>query len=202
MDDGNRPVNTTSPLRSTPDDAIDRAVREALDVAPSADFVARVRARIASEPAPRGVFGAWLTWKPIAACASATAIALAVWLGRPAPQVRLKADPTPDTTETPTVRLKPDTTYDQGTVDPGTYVVSAFRRTVVASRKEPEILISASESAALRRLIARASEGLIVVNDPTPPASELGGELKPLPEIEPLKIDPIVPVNGEEGVRQ
>ena len=191
------------------DDVLDRALREALDVAPSPDFIARVRTRIASEPAPRGVFSGGMLWTPIAACATAAAIALAVWIGRPA-QVRLKPDTTYDTTATATsatatVRLKPDTTYDQGARDRKTYVVSAFRRTVVASHKEPEVLISPEESAALRRLIARASDGQVVVNvvnDSTPPADALGEDLKPLPEIEPVKIDPIVPVNGEEGVRQ
>ena len=73
------------------DDVLDRALREALDVAPSPDFVARVRTRIASEPAPRGVFSGWMLWTPIAACATAAAIALAVWIGRPAPQVRQAA---------------------------------------------------------------------------------------------------------------
>jgi hypothetical protein len=181
------------------DDVLDRALREALDVAPSPDFVARVRTRIASEPAPRGVFSGWMLWTPIAACATAAAIALAVWIGRPAPQVHqgmtesiaLVAAPEPTQTPTsPTVR-PPSPLRGYGATRP-----------VVASRKESEVLISPEESSALRRLIARASEGQIVVNDSPPTASELGGELKPLPEIEPLKIDPIVPVNGEEGVRQ
>jgi len=190
------------------DAALDRALREALDVAPSPDFVARVRTRIAGEPAPRGVFSGWMLWTPIAACATAAAIALAVWIGRPAPQdhqpvtERIAAVATPAPTETAT-----ETPTETQTVTPAVgRPPSPLRgygatRPVIASRKEPDVLISPEESAALRRLIARASEGQIVVNDSATPAPGLGGELKPLPEVEPVKIDPIVPVNGE-GVRQ
>jgi hypothetical protein len=202
------------------DQSIDRALREALDVSPSPDFVARVRTRIANEPASRSVWSRWAVWTPVAAGALAAAIALAVWVAKPAREVRLPApsvaEGKPDTTAAtnvprqpvPTVRLKPDTTIV--TKIP---VVSAFpslalgtsRRTVVA-RKEPEILISQSESAALRRLIARASEAQIVVNDSPLSASDSGPDpsaaVQPLPEIQPLKIDPIVPVDGQEGVRQ
>ena len=74
----------------------------------------------------------------------------------------------------------------------------------MSARKEPEILISQDESAALRELIARASEGQLVVDiaESAPETSDdADNGLKPLPDIAPIKIDPIVPVN-EEGVRQ
>jgi hypothetical protein len=52
--------------------------------------------------------------------------------------------------------------------------------------------------------MSRASEGQIVVDVSSASVPDSGEELKPLPEIviPPLKIDPLVPVNGEEGVRQ
>ena len=207
MADGNHPMN---------DQSIDRALREALDVSPSPDFVARVRTRIANEPAPHSVWNRWIVWMPVAVGAAA-ALALAVWLAKPA-EIRQM----PDTTaaaivppqQAPTVRLKADTATPtaETTATAVKHVVSGFSSTTpgagsrtVRVRNEPEILISQSESAALRRLIARASEGQIVV-DLSAPAPEATAdadiELKPLPEIQPIKIDPIVPVDGEEGVRQ
>ena len=190
------------------DTAVDRALREALDVSPSPDFVARIRTRIASEPAPRSAWHRWAVWAPVTAGATAV-IAFGLWVARPA-EVRLRPDTTTATnvSPTPTVRLKPDTTpgtvrlkqdttYDHQTNEGRTYVVSAFRRTV----KEPEILISPSESAALRRLIARASQEAVVVIPVALPEPTLGEEIKPLPEIEPIKVDPITPVDGE-GDRQ
>ncbi len=220
MADGNHPMN---------DQSIDRALREALDVSPSPDFVARVRTRIANEPAPHGVWPStssghpelvegwnrWIVWMPVAVGAAA-ALALAVWLTKPA-EIRQM----PDTTaaaivppqQAPTVRLKADTTTPttEMTATAVKHAVSGFPSTTLGAggrtvrvRNEPEILISQSESAALRRLIARASEGQIVV-DLSAPAPEATAdadiELKPLPEIQPIKIDPIIPVNGEEGVR-
>jgi hypothetical protein len=40
---------------------VDRELAQALAVDPSPEFVARVRMRIASDPAPRSAFGTWLT---------------------------------------------------------------------------------------------------------------------------------------------
>jgi hypothetical protein len=223
MADGNDPMN---------DSPIDRALRETLDVSPSSDFVARVRTRIASEPTPRSAWARWSVWMP-ATVGAAAVIALAVWMAKPGevrlkpdtttasapatsvtpdPTVRLKADTSPDTVRLPPSpqggfgeTRKPGTTYEHQTNDGGTYVVSAFRRTL-AVREEPEILISPSESAALRRLIVRASEAQVVVNGSSPSATDSGPSpsdaVQPLPEIQPLKIDPVMPVNGEEGVRQ
>ena len=206
MADENRTMN---------DQSIDRALREALDVSPSPDFVARVRTRIANEPVPHSLWSRWTVWMPVTVGAVAAAIALAV-LVKPAPQVPLKPDTSEAAVDVPlplasTVRLKADTTTIATTPTRVSGVVSGFPsttlgaggRTVVA-RKEPEILISQSESAALRRLIARASEGQIIVDVFSASASDSSGELQPLPEITIplLKIDPLVPVNGEEGVRQ
>jgi hypothetical protein len=54
--------------RSSWDDArLDRALREALALEPSPALQARVRARIASEPAPSS--GLYAAWMPMAACA-------------------------------------------------------------------------------------------------------------------------------------
>jgi hypothetical protein len=68
---------------------------------------------------------------------------------------------------------------------------------------EPEVLIAQDEAAALRQLLARAGEGRIVGASPATDASGATVDLMP-PEImiPPIKIDPLMAVNGEEGVRQ
>ena len=200
MADTNRPLN---------EDAIDRVLREALDVSPSPEFLARVRMRIANDPAPRS---AWTTWMP--AMVGAAVIAAAVMIAVVAPwrgaQVRSKADTTtdvrlkPDSTTdmTTRVRLKPDTTTQvrlkaDTTTHTHPYVVSAFRRTVTAA--EPEVLISAGESAAFRRLVAAARVG-----------EDLSALLKRAPALEDsseidiplIKIEPLVPQTNGEGVTQ
>jgi hypothetical protein len=197
MADENRTMN---------DQSIDRALLDALAVSPSLDFVARVRTRIANEPVPHSLWSRWTVWMPVTVGAVAAAIAVAVFVAKP--EVRLPvpraSEGKPDTTAAtnvplqpvPTVRL-PAPSVREGKPDTAAATGNAHR--------EPEILISQSESAALRQLIARASEGEIVVDMALQSAEEASSDgetaLKPLPEIEPIKIDPIVPVNGE-GVRQ
>jgi hypothetical protein len=188
-------------------EAIDRALREALDVAPSPEFLARVRMRIANDPAPRS---AWTTWMPAMVGATVIAAAgviavIAPWQGSPVrlkpdttTDVRLKADTTtdvrlkPDTTTQ--VRLKPDTTTDMTTqvrLKPDT--------TGRGPIDEPEVLISAGESAAFRRLVAAARVG-----------EDLSALLKRAPALEDaseidiplIKIEPLVPQTNGEGVPQ
>src|SRR5688572_31240469 len=80
---------------------LDRELRAAMTALPSAEFVARVRAKVADAPPPSIVPG-WL--KPAAALACAAAIAIVV--GMPREDARLKPSP-------PGVAagLKPSTTY-------------------------------------------------------------------------------------------
>jgi hypothetical protein len=201
------------------DQAIDRALREALDVSPSPDFVARVRTRIANEPPPRSLWGRWTVWTQLAAGALvAAAVVIAVVVGgrkqhgdtttqlrrdATAADVRLSA---PSVRETASSRASgfPSRTLRAGsqtrigaTKTPAT---EGGRRDIL---REPEVLIAQDEAAALRQLLARAGEGRIVGASPATDASGATVDLMP-PEImiPPIKIDPLMAVNGEEGVRQ
>ena len=61
---------------------IDEEIRDALKIEPSPDFLARVRTRIASEPAP----SAWRwSWTVAAAGAMAIAVVIAAVVTRPGP---------------------------------------------------------------------------------------------------------------------
>jgi hypothetical protein len=55
--------------------ALDREIGEALDVDPSPDFLARVRQRIAAEPAP----AYWWRRPPVILAAGAVVLAVAIW---------------------------------------------------------------------------------------------------------------------------
>jgi len=208
-----------STIRLTPDrtdgtpTAIERELAAALDVAPSPDFVARVRMRVTNEPTPRR---AWTTWMPMAV--GATALAAAVMIAVIAPwrgsQVRLKPDTTtdvrlkPDTTTdvrlkadtTTDVRLKADTTTDvRLKADTPTDVRLKPDTTGRGPIAEPEVLISAGESAAFKRLVAAARVG-----------EDLSALLKRAPALEDsseidiplIKIEPLVPQTSGEGVPQ
>ena len=187
--------------------AIEREIAQALAVDPSPEFVARVRMRVASEPAPRR---GW--WMPV--LVGATAITAAVTIAVVAPwrgsQVQLKPDSTTSTetrdktlpadavapgfgrTKTSQaetrVRLKPDPTAvgSQG-------VGSGFSRTVT----EPEVLVPQAEIEMYRRLIAsvNALEPVALLEPPR----EFAADLEPPSEltIDPIKIEPIPPPSGE-----
>ena len=80
--DGNRPGalrNAAKAFRETlSDEALDRELDAALNAEPSPEFVARVRMRVASEPAA-GPW--WASWKLVtaAACVVLLGVAAAVW---------------------------------------------------------------------------------------------------------------------------
>ena len=186
---------------------IDEEIRGALKVEPSPEFLARVRTRIASEPAP----SAWRwSWTFAAAGALAAVLLIAIVLSRPAHQpasapgvAQAVTSPSP-AIEKPsevaqafrpaiaglkpragsrnagdtTVRLKPDTT-------------------------DSPLLFDYSEVRALRGLIAAARNGSIALTPATAAAPPAPMELEPVTEIiiAPITIDPIAPLPGAEGVR-
>lgn len=172
---------------------IDQQLRAALDVEPSPGFVAGVRSRIASEPAPgRG----WSPWLLPAAGLVAAAVVVAVFVQGPAPAggrpsaIASRALPS---IVVPVIEQRMSS--DSASIDPKVAPPTA----VVA---QPVVLIDPRETAALRRLIAGSQS-----NRPAPATWLLPS---PLAIAEPaamsdLEIPEIViealPI-GSEGVRQ
>jgi len=163
-------------------------LRNALAVDPSRAFAAGVRARIASEPEPRASrrFGFWI-WMP--AVAALTTVAFVVGLGPSRP---------------PAASTRPQPLAARSTVSTATLPSAAawFVRQQGAvpsvrarETREPEILISPSESRAILTFIAGPRTWQI---DPFPPPI-------PSPAAD-LVIDPVViaplSVDGGQGVRQ
>ena len=192
------------------DAALDRELQTALAVDPSPEFLARVRTRIANEPAPSA---SWLSWKLAAAAAIAAIMVLAVVLSRPHEKVPMspaavaqggsRAEPARPTEPAP--RVSPGRGPNAPALQPAA-VARAFPPAASAvgpTASEPEILLDPRESMALRRLITGTRDGSIdlsaALQATTPTAMEL-------PEITnvviaPLTIEPLAPAAGAEGVR-
>jgi hypothetical protein len=179
------------------DAGLDRDIRRALAVDPSAEFVARVRLRIAAEPAPRTPALAWVC-SAIAVVAAAavawlvvaptrmTPARVAPVVARTVPHVAAPADfaaslAGPHLTRAPRV---PSRTVSQ-------------RRDAVALTA-PEILIDSREARAIRAFLDSARERSIHLR---PLATDtIEPELKPNIYIAPITIDPLTMAPGPEGV--
>ena len=190
---------------------IDEEIHKALNVDPSPEFVARVRMRVAREPAP----SAWRwAWTLAAAGAMAAAIAIAVVVSRPwgprdaaqvfppahAADLVLRARSAPTVQERVAQAPRP---AHAGLKPRATRAAEAFARQRSASAAEPEILIDPREGFALRRLLAGVRAGRVdlaaVANASAPAIMELPA-IQAI-EIPAITIDPITP-SGEQGARQ
>ena len=197
------------------DTAIDREVQAALAVDPSPEFLARVRTRIATEPAGDA---SWLSWKVVAAGALAVAILMAVVVSRPegTPTAVSQASRAEDVRLPPSAAVEPPRRAE--TPEARTRAWRAdqppprLRRSAEASAKaeapearrrpEPEILLDPAETRALRRLIAGTRDGSLDLSAALRAATPTAMDLPPIDAIviAPLTIDPLTP-SGEEGVR-
>jgi hypothetical protein len=195
------------------DAALERELERALAVDPSPEFLVRVRARIADEPAPSRGFG-WL-FAGVAATAVAAA-AVAVVMLRPEPRVEpavglltsrsltsavvvlsvprgLNREPRITRREPAVANDVPRTTHRERRT------ANDALRTTNLERQTSAPLFDARETAALQRLIADVRDARV---DLTPLAKE--GPM-PRPAMDPLVISPIViePLDssGIEGER-
>lgn len=180
---------------------IDRALAQALDVEPSAEFRAAVRQRVARErmrvPLSRG----WLLLVPIAAAA----IVVVAVLSPPAkPETPGRAVIAPATS---VARLEPglNVTPAQPGAAPGPKVAPAGAatggRAAVRRATHPEVLVPRAEIEMYQRLIAgaRAVPGAVVVEAPADlAATRTFTDIT----VDPIPIDLIAPPEGGEGVRQ
>jgi hypothetical protein len=170
---------------------IERDLRDALSVDPSPSFAAGVRARIAAEPGTVGRRSAFRMWMP-AAVAALAAAALVV-------AVRTSHPPAAGSAR----QLLAGRSMVSTTTLPST--ASSFVRqdapVVARSRareaREPDVVISASESRALLKLIAGPRTWQL---DPAPVAVSTAPPVADL-VIEPIVITPLS-VDGGQGVRQ
>ena len=193
--------------------ALDREIERALAVDPSPEFLVRVRARIADEPAPAARGFGWL-FAGIATLAAAAILVLAVRMvspARPPASAPLLASRSiGSAVVVPSVNPATAGPAEAGHYVPkgvgrdDQYVVSGFSRTRrespdvsrTAATRTAEPLFDARETTALQRLIADVRDARV---DLTPLLKE--GPM-PLPSNDDLVIPPIVIAPLETGGTQ
>jgi hypothetical protein len=185
------------------DAALDRDLEAALAVDPSPEFAARVRTRVQGERD-----ASWSPWRwGVAAAAGAVVVIVAVVVGTSRPnrlsQIARDAPVAQNVSAARGVspELNAPVAQDLG---PAQKRAAPARRN--ASRNEPEVIISAGEARALRRLFADVRKGLIDLSSlqEGPPAT---AALQPPGEIAfpPITFEPIATAtaeSNEEGERQ
>jgi hypothetical protein len=191
MDDGRQELS-----------GIDRALAEALDVGVSADFRAGVRMRIANQPRPAPF---WRGWRLGVAAAAAVAIAA---IG--GAQLLKRGTPSPDALPARTLQVAQLRPVDVRAAGPVSGADAEKHAPVIRPRvapdaaiagTEPEVLVPREEVEMYRRLIAAAQQldrGVVVEASPDLVAK---GDISDI-NIDPIRIDLIVPPPGGEGDRQ
>ncbi len=191
--------------------SLDREIEKLFAVNPSPEFVAKVRERVATEPAPAASWWAWRLVPAGAGLAALVAVAL-LWPFEPAgtvSDVPWTAASAKQAGNAPVVA--PTQSAAAAPVAPAPAATRAARprarageATVPgrATRAEAEIVISPEDARAFRLLLARVREGFVV----TVPEGELElGEAvvgPPWIEIEPVVIEPLAQLAQDEGGRQ
>jgi hypothetical protein len=166
---------------------LDGELRAALDVAPSAALLPRVRARAAAHAERRS--SPWLRWLLPVAAAAAT-LALVAWLRQP---TTLPPGPAA------AARVEPR----RETPAPLAPVVVARTRSAkpspAARPADPEVLVPPGQEAALLRFVATMRSGRVdAAALAQPDAAELA--IAPLAELPALEVKPLAADANPEGV--
>ena len=187
------------------DAALDREIARVLGVDPSPGFAARVRQRIASEPAPAGWRAAWI----VAAAGALAAVAVVVLIASRPPRAAPATAVPLQARSIEGVGMLPDT---GGAALSGARGEAAARtrhlgRSVPAAvgqragTGEPEILVDPREARAIRAFFEGVRDGRI---DLTPLLAVVPSHGEPEPvgdiHIAPIVLDPIGTRSGAEGV--
>ena len=184
------------------DAALDREIARALAVDPSPEFAARVRQRIAGEPAPASWLGVWI----FAAAGALVAAAMVLIVVSRAPRVV--------STATAPAVLSARALSNVGRMQPS--AASGFSRmpsSVTAIRtatfprgdgdREPDILVDPREARAIRAFFEGVRSGRIDLA-PLAAVAPRVGEPPAIPDIyiAPIVIDSLSEPSGTGGVRQ
>ncbi len=181
-----------------PRDTLDEEIDRALDVAPSADLLRRVRSRIAEEPVRR------TRWTSVGVCAGGAVLA-ALLIG-----LRLLGDGS--TVEAPATPASPARLASTHVVAPAApapvlartgierhVTRTANRVRASAARDAEEVLVPAAERQSLQRLLRAASRApLVLARAYTTPTSELEGPPAPI-IVPPIEIEPLVHESVDQG---
>ena len=190
------------------DHELDQQLAAAFDVAPSSDFLARVRTAVAAESAP----ARWhLSW-PLAVAGSAMVVAIGVaasigWLSRDtSSSPRAVVSVPPSSSPAPTVATAPPVTFNTTLPD-----VSRSRQrsrmavpaVAAASSSFPTVIVSSDDARGLGALISAARTASIPAVLPMDNVSVKDALTVPRLEIAPVAIEPLADLTRlEQGDRQ
>ena len=173
------------------DPSLDREIESLLSVEPSPEFVARVRTRVAKEPEPAGWRASWMF--AMAGAVAVVIVALLAWPSRePAPRIAADAAiPQGHGPLTPSPSTVPQV-VPQAPLRARTAVALASVRNRVIEIDLPEVVIADNEVRTFATLVARIRASRFDAAVPPAPDPDVALEIKELPPVEPLEIEPIV----------
>jgi hypothetical protein len=187
--DGHRHIDAVN------DPSLDREIESLLAVEPSPEFLARVRARVAAEPAP----GGWRTWMLVVPGVAVVAIAvLIVWPSREqAPNHHAPALPVSQQTAEAVLPVIPPAASSEGSrvrsrSIPRGALPSAAPTDRAIDIDLPEVVIAENEVRTFAALVATIRQRRFDVAVPAAPDLDAPLEVKELPPVEPIEIEPIV----------
>jgi len=164
-------------------EGIDRAIAELLDVQPSGDFVAHVRARIEREPV-RSPGWAWTRWIAGAAATASLILVAAVWWAHPVARLATPAVSEPTVavaTLPPAAPVVPSPPSTTPAVSRGSGMISGVASGVMASP---------NEAAGVRFFMSALRNGHL---DATVLPADSGDAGEPMPiVIEPMDVEPLL----------
>jgi hypothetical protein len=182
------------------DPSLDREIESLLAAEPSPEFLARVRARVAKEPTPNRWRASWMLAVAGAVAVAVVIVALIAWPSRelapagptgPALQVQRQ----------PSLAGATETMAAPAPIQPiRRQPAKAWEVAVAASRDRaididlPEVVIAENEVRTFASLVASVRQSRFDVAVPSAPDPDRPLEIKELPPVEPLEIEPIVRV--------
>lgn len=128
---------------------IDEELQQALDVAPSPEFLPRVRQRVAQEGAPDRP---WMQWLGVAAAGAAMTVFAMRLLQPPSPQPAANAAVATARPEAPAVTPAAGPSASSASVRPAQVVPRISAAHLAARTPEPEVLVPAGQETLLRCL--------------------------------------------------
>jgi hypothetical protein len=181
--DGHRHIDAMN------DPSLDREIESMLAAEPSPEFVARVRARVAAEPEPGRWHVSWIF--AVGGAVAVVIVALLAWPSRePAP--RIAADPVRPQGHAPLTPSTGPQVVPQAPLRARTAVALASVRNRVMEIDLPEVVIADNEVRTFATLVESIRASRFDAAVPAAPDLITPLEVKELPPVEPLEIEPIV----------
>jgi hypothetical protein len=179
------------------DAALDREIESLLASEPSPQFLARVRTRVAQEPEPRQWRAPWIFLS--AAAVTVVILAIVVWpsdetAGPKGPALQVQSvDVAKPSVALPILSsaVAPAPLPTRRTPSVVTSAVPPERRIDIDL---PEVVIAENEVRAYTSLVASIRQSRFDVAVPAAPNPDTPLEIKELPPVEPLEMEPIVRV--------